>query len=235
MNACVQCLADGNCSGTPATPACDTGINKCVACTSINTTTCVSPFAKCLTNVDPTKNACVECTASAQCPMAKPQCDMVTTHRCAACLANGDCGGTTPKCLQSADVTKNACVGCLMNADCPAPTPICEMTTTHKCVACLIDMDCGAGKFCFTNANPLLNVCVACRFDADCGAGTPACNVATKTCVPCRASGALPQIGCMAPIPACLVNANPDNNMCVECTQNSHCMSPKICSMNTCV
>jgi|JI10StandDraft_1071094.scaffolds.fasta_scaffold05270_2 hypothetical protein len=236
MNACVQCLSDTNCSGTPATPACDTGINKCVACTSTNTTACVAPFTKCLTNLDATKNACVECTASAQCPMDKGICQTATSHRCTACLADMDCRlMSAPKCLVNANVTLNACVGCLINADCAAPTPICEMTTTHKCVACLADFDCGAGKFCVTNANPLLNVCVDCRADADCGAATPACNVATKTCVPCRASGAVPHVGCMMFTPACLVNANPDNNMCVECTQNSHCMSPRTCSMNTCV
>ena len=234
MNSCVQCLSDGNCSG--ATPACDTVSNKCVACTSTNTTACLAPFTKCLTDLDATKNKCVECTASAQCPVAKGICDTATTNRCTACLVNMDCTlMSAPKCLVNADVTLNACVGCLMNADCVAPTPICEMTTTHKCVACLADVDCGAGKFCVTNANPLLNVCVSCRTDADCGAATPACNVATKTCVPCRASGAVPHVGCMMPTPACLVNANPDNNMCVECTQTSHCNGGKTCQMdNTC-
>lgn len=91
LNACVQCLSDGNCSGTPATPACDTVSNKCVACTSTHTTTCLSPFTKCLTNLDATKNKCVQCTASAQCPMAKGICDTATTNRCTACLVNMDC------------------------------------------------------------------------------------------------------------------------------------------------
>jgi Cys-rich repeat protein len=143
---------------------------------------------------------------------------------------------STPKCLvDNTDVTKNACVGCLMNADCMNPTPICEMTTTHKCVACLADVDCGAGKYCITNANPLLNKCVECRNDADCGTGTPACDTTTKTCVPCRASGTVPHVGCMDPLHACLVNANPAMNMCVECTTNAHCSGGKTCQMdNTC-
>ena len=237
MNQCVQCLADGNCLGTPATPACDLGINKCVACTAVNTMACVAPFSKCLTNLDANKNKCVECTASAQCGTSKPLCDTVTSNRCTECLVNMDCTSmSTPKCLvDNTDVTKNACVGCLMNADCMNPTPICEMTTTHKCVACLADVDCGAGKYCITNANPLLNKCVSCRNDADCGAGTPACDIATKTCVPCRASGAVPHVGCMNPTAACLVNANPAMNMCVECTMDAHCNGGKTCQMdNTC-
>jgi Cys-rich repeat protein len=196
----------------------------------------MSPLSQCLTNVDPTLNACVECTAMLQCSGVRPICDLATTHRCTACLANGDCAGATPKCLKDAmDVTKNACVGCLVNADCMAPNPTCDTTNTHKCVPCLADMDCGAGKFCVTNANPLLNVCVSCRNDTDCGAATPACDTTTKTCVPCRVNGAtLPHLGCMNPNAACKANVDPSMNMCVECTQDSHCNGGKTCMMNAC-
>jgi Cys-rich repeat protein len=234
MNSCVQCLGDANCSGS--TPACDLGANKCVTCTSTNATACMSPLSQCLTNVDPTLNACVECTAMLQCSGVRPICDLATTNRCTACLVNGDCAGATPKCLKDAmDVTKNACVGCLVNADCMAPNPTCDTTNTHKCVPCLADMDCGAGKFCVTNANPLLNVCVSCRNDTDCGAATPACDTTTKTCVPCRVNGAtLPHLGCMNPNAACKANVDPSMNMCVECTQDSHCNGGKTCMMNAC-
>ncbi|MFO0654616.1 MAG: MopE-related protein [Polyangia bacterium] len=214
MNQCVQCLVDGNCSGS--TPACDTTVNKCVTCTAGNKTQCTGSTAQCLVNaVDPTQNKCVACTANAQCTVSpRLLCDIGGQYKCASCLKDMDCGGTTPFCYQDAvDVTKNVCT------------------------ACNADMDCGAGKFCFVQTNPANNFCGDCKTDADCPAMNPACDPTKKLCSPCRVDGAtLPHLGCANPNPACKTNTNPTLNMCVECTQSSHCMGMKTCNaMNNCV
>lgn len=67
--------------------------------------------------------ACAECRIDASgksigCPPHAPICG--GDGRCYTCTRDGDCSGTTPRCLTSAEFGRGSCVECLECKDCPA-------------------------------------------------------------------------------------------------------------------
>jgi hypothetical protein len=66
---CRQCESDERCRSLTATPHCDPGYGRCVACAL--DTQCAAPTARC----DRTLGKCVQCISSDQCPATTPLCD----------------------------------------------------------------------------------------------------------------------------------------------------------------
>lgn len=92
-----------------------------------------------------TDGRCVECTADATCPTAKPRCS--ATNVCVECTSTADCKtAAKPTC----DLSIGACRACASDAECTtAPNLKCHTAATPAaCVECLADVDCGAGRAC---------------------------------------------------------------------------------------
>lgn len=216
------CTKKVDCASTPATPVCDVGSGKCVAC--VGAGDCAAPTPAC----DTTIKMCVECLAQADCTgtPATPACD-VATKKCVACVGADDCAAPTPAC----DTTLNMCVGCLGKKDC-AGTPatlVCD-TTAKTCVGCLANVDCAS-----TPATPACDTttktCVGCLGKADC-ANTPTtavCDTSVKTCVGCLTEGDCG--GATAATPRCDV----PQKTCVQCLSNTDCRgATPICESKLC-
>lgn len=223
---CVQCLNDGNCSGTPATPkcknqtscvqclgpmdcpnagatACDTGSNTCVEC--IDDSTCTTAG---LTHCNTTSKKCVQCTADAQCG-AGEQCDP-GTNTCVDCYNDAGCGAG-----QHCRTDIKACVDCTTDTQCATDrptTPKCNLGT-NKCVQCNMKTDCnsfGANYQCVNNS------CVQCTMNAHCGAPTPFCDPGTNSCVGC-----LNNMNCGT---SAASRCDATTRTCVECAAAADCM-----------
>jgi hypothetical protein len=131
--ACVACYEDQHCTQA-GFPRCDLAVHRCVAC---------GVASDCAANQTCKSERCVTLCAGG-CPASAPRCDdsvcgdcdtddgvkctSVTAshcyeHSCVACLADGDCGGATPRC----DVVTNACVQCQTDGDCTAGAPFCDL------------------------------------------------------------------------------------------------------------
>lgn len=157
-NTCVQCLANGDCSG--GTPVCNTTTNSCVQCTTNANCSGGTPVCK-LTA--PGANTCVACTQNSDCPMSSPLCN-TTTNTCFGCGSDADCSGATPKCATSGP-NLGTCVECNAVGD---ASPDCVGNLKGK--ECKANNTCGCGLA----ENP----------SADCGAGTngPRCRDTVLVC-----------------------------------------------------
>ena len=247
---CVQCISDGDCSGS---------LNQCLETTNI----CV----ECIDHgdfPDPQKpqcsgNTCQPCPNSAFCsslPSTPNQCALTgpNTGKCVECVDDSHCSGTTPGC----SATSNTCVECKDHSHCQDSTkPRCSSNTcqpcsdstfcsslpsapdqcaltgpnTGKCVECTGNGDCsGTTPVCFATSN----TCVECTINSDClDPAKPQCS--SNTCQPCPNSAfcsSLPNLPDQCSL------TGPNTGKCVECTDNSHCsgITPG-CSAtsNTCV
>ncbi len=99
---CVECLADGDCKGSPAKSFCVAG--ACVACTAVAADACAKR--------DPSQPACLsagtcaECASNDDCTVAvKPICD-TTAHLCNRCTSDSECeskAGGPGVCLSEQD------------------------------------------------------------------------------------------------------------------------------------
>jgi hypothetical protein len=82
---CQQCIVNGDCSITPATPKC-TSQGTCVQC--LATGDCSGATPKC----DTTTNKCVQCLGNGDCTTAGlTKCD--PAGQCVECLVKADCNG----------------------------------------------------------------------------------------------------------------------------------------------
>jgi len=124
-----MCTVDskGVVTGCTGTQVCDAGV--CANCATdkdcptsgIDDTDKPGPGA-CRTGPDGVR-ACAECRIDASgksigCPPHAPFCG--SDGRCYVCAKDGDCSGTKPYCLTSAEGNRGACVECLDCKNCPA-------------------------------------------------------------------------------------------------------------------
>ena len=239
-HACVNCLADVDCSPTQACtsnlcvtrpgcsghPAMCTGAaafcyaatNSCVAC--LKDTDCASGQS-CSAS-----KACVTsttgCTGDAACMTSPstPHCSIVSGHgTCVQCIANAQCSSGT------CNTTAFTCVGCGTDAECTtAGTAHCN-TTSHTCVACTADTQCATPTaHCDTAGS---STCVACTTDAQCGTGK---KCVSNACV-------------LTPPPDCATSGCPSGSVCdstdtphacVQCLTNANCSGAKpVCDAGT--
>jgi len=118
---CVECVADGDCSG--ANHFCNAD-KVCIECKS--NSDCGSNQ---VCNTGP--GDCTEsCTTTADCAGAYPVCD-TQKKLCVECTSNADCAGSAPDSLCYAATSE--CKQCLTSADCSGATPVCDQG--HSCVA----------------------------------------------------------------------------------------------------
>jgi hypothetical protein len=187
VGTCVACSDSTQCPGT--TPICDRTLgDQCRACAT--SSECPAGRSVCLPS-----GACVECTAA-----NAGACTGV------ACLANTDCGGSTPFCSPSSGV----CVACLSSNECSGVTPICNPVSS-TCRACTADVECAPGV-CDVASDAEQGACVACNVDAQCGEG--------MICTPAHACGACTTTsGCNNPTPVCAA----DSSTCRGCASDADC------------
>jgi len=126
------CILNNICKG--ATPVCNTGTDKCVACLVPSDCPIGSPVC----NPD---NTCTQCNVDGDCPSGVHICN-TTNHTCVACMAPGDCPTNIPVCT-----TNNTCVQCLANTDCTTGAHQCN-TTTNTCIECNVAGDCTSPAVC---------------------------------------------------------------------------------------
>ena len=131
--ACVACYSDQHCT-TAGFPRCDLALHRCVQC---------GVATDCAANQTCKSERCMTLCAGG-CPASMPRCDdsvcgqcdtddgvlctsptaaHCSQHLCVGCLADGDCGGTTPRC----DVVTASCVQCRSDADCSSGAPYCDV------------------------------------------------------------------------------------------------------------
>jgi hypothetical protein len=122
-------------------------------------------------------------------------------------------------------VQQHECVECVTDDHCwdPIGESLCDQQT-HTCVrVCRDNQDCGRNEVCDTTLNPA--VCVEC-YAGDtsvCDGWGLVCDVARHTCVECLQDGDcrdLTRLHCLT-----------DFNMCVECYDDRHCDTGKICDL----
>ena len=236
---CVECLVRSDCKD-PKKPACD-ATNKCVPCT-VNTQAmdCTIGSADfCLVNADPTKNACSQCNANAQCTVAitgnraVDQCD-TNSGTCTLCEGNAACANATPVCKPG-----TGCVECLVSTDCKnAAKPACD-PVKNVCVPCLAtsqDSDCKAKDstkpYCLVNADATKNVCAACSANDNTDQCDPTktllrnadqCDLSKGTCTKCEDGAA-----CANATPVCKVGTG-----CVQCLVKGDCGANQECDTTT--
>ncbi|MBX3271645.1 MAG: hypothetical protein KF729_15370 [Sandaracinaceae bacterium] len=139
---------------------------------------------------------CVECVADAQCPGARPRCD-VATNVCVQCLGTGDCADGL-EC--TADLcTAGVCSNPLRPAGDPCTGGVCAGDAA-SCVQCLDDSHC-AGS---TRCDPSMRVCVGCLVASDCEDGNE-CTSHACSAGSCSTTPVAPGTLCAAGI--CDVNA----------------------------
>jgi hypothetical protein len=133
-NQCVGCLKNTDCTD-PNNPICGTS-QTCVGCNNP-----LAPAASCTTKnaALPVCNAgpCVECAGDVDCKTAAtPACD--TANKCVECVQSSHCkNASAPVC----DTTAEHCVQCLADTDCLGTTPIC---LNKRCTKCTSDAQCVA-------------------------------------------------------------------------------------------
>jgi len=228
--------------GGPA-PICANGAlgRVCVAC---NANSQCGDGNACTTDTCTALGACLNAPVAAGGTGACTGGDVCTgapTNMCVDCVANTQCGGTTPIC----NVLTNTCVGCVTNASCSGSTPVCS-PTTNTCVGCVTPLDCADGLECTTDActsntcsnttQPLgttclggvcnaTGLCVVCVDDAadldtdtGCTGGSPLC--LGGACQPCSDStvGGV-DLGCAADAPSC--GATLGVNSCMTCEDSA--------------
>lgn len=206
---------------------CDGLDNKC-ASGNVSMTPANDGFEQCGSGTDAGKGTC--------CPLLKLCIDPQTDFQ--------HCGGCTGACSST---TADRCGGgqCMCNNE-VACDPASQTKSLCKagagCVQCLSGTDCtrilGSGtltKACM----PAQNRCVECTDSSFCTnalfPGKQACDTVLGKCAVCLAD-----TDCKAPAPGCKVNpGDSSKNICVECTQNSHCTdsSKPTCdlTLNKCV
>ena len=248
-NKCVPCLSGADCMNVMGKPICDLGNNQCIACQSGADCTGVAGKPACYLNAaDTTKNQCVPCVGTLDCPVMTPTCKIdnmdPSKNMCITCLVDVNCSAPKPACFKDPgmDDTKNFCVECTANANCKAPSPKCYVDAAdankNACAACLANADCtniNTPKCYVDAADKHLNVCTACLMNADCNGTNKFCQTVTgmpvkNLCVPCAAD-----MDCKNPTPKCYVDAaDPTKTACVACLMNADCpMSKPTCNMTT--
>ncbi len=237
---CVSngCTDDAGCTGTPATPTCDTATGKCVVCTE--GAGCASPL---VCDLGVTNGKCVDCLASGDCVGAKEVCDLAQ-KRCVTCTAGEGCAAPTPVC--DLGVADGQCVACAADGDCAAEGKVCDLSS-KTCATCTAAKGCAA-------PTPVCDLgvtggqCVGCTASTHCDSPTPVCDSATKTCVVCTATD-----GCFGQVCQngtacvdCLSSADCTDtpvtplcdtarNKCVICTASEGCTAPQTCEDGLCV
>ena len=192
---------------------CDSLDNKCVS-GNVSMTPANDGMEQCGAGADSGKGTC--------CPTLRMCIDPQTDFN--------HCGGCTGACSSS---TADRCGGgqCLCNNDigCDPASQTKSLCKAGKgCVQCLTGSDClrilGSGTT--TRAcSPTSNLCVECTDNSFCLAfpGRPACDTFVGRCAAC-----LSNPDCKtATAPGCKIDpTDSSKNVCVECTQNSHCTDP---------
>ncbi|HEY3449874.1 MAG TPA: lamin tail domain-containing protein [Myxococcales bacterium] len=239
---CVSngCVDNGGCTGTPATPTCDTATGKCVVCTA--TSGCAAPL---VCDTGAANGKCVDCLLSADCKGSAKVCDQ---KKCVNCTASAGCSGPTPVCDTTA--AGGACVICTATSEavCTAASKVCD-ASAKKCVTCTSAKGCASPTpVCDTAVTD--GACVGCTSSTQCAAASPAkpvCDTATKTCVACTSGEGCTgkvcqnQTACVECLQNtdCKVPASPlcdtAQNKCVTCTALAGCSSPQTCQNGQCV
>jgi hypothetical protein len=206
---CGPCANNGQCGGTTpyCAPAGDPLAGACVAC--VTDAQCDgSPDTKtpiCDKSGTASADTCRACAASAECVTAslQPVCVPGGAHagQCAQCAANADCSGATPVCVDTG--ATNQCVQCSSDANCSGKTPVCD-GTTHTCGPCSTDSDCAVPTPACQTSGPLSGECTQCSAtnSSQCMGSDPTCDTASGACVACDTN-----TDCAAMAPICLAHA----------------------------
>lgn len=205
---CVECVANEDCT-EPASPVCEPGVGRCVACTMDGAgceegQRCVAETEQAASGVDAsaTTRRCIECspaTASSDCRADAPYC---VKDQCATCdpeLGQG-CDGTKPYCRVGAEVAEE--------------TGSSGAEVAAACFQCRNDEDCLLdGSFCVGG------VCVECSRDTDClDPEASTCDPVRHECVPCATSAQCKHVeGAQVCHVESTVDAGPGVGRCVEC------------------
>jgi hypothetical protein len=133
-NQCVGCLKHTDCTD-PNNPICGTS-QTCVGCNNP-----FAPAGSCATRKAtlPVCNAgpCVECAGDVDCKTAAtPACD--TANKCVECVQSSHCKNASARVC---DTAAEHCVQCLADTDCSGTTPIC---LNKQCTNCTSDAQCVA-------------------------------------------------------------------------------------------
>lgn len=117
---CVDCLSDGNCSGS--TPFCKTSNHTCVAC---QTDSNCGPGRTCNTG----NNTCIAQTCATTADCNHPEFPLCISGSCQQCAVNVDCTTNIIYSSQGKNFCNpsNTCVQCNVAADCPTnPNAVCD-------------------------------------------------------------------------------------------------------------
>lgn len=129
---CVECVTDVNCAAP--SPACDPVTKRCVPCRGA--VGCTAPYV-----CSPSAPVCVlPCLGGNDCPGFIDAC---RANVCSACNDPEDCAEG-----MFCDVPHGRCVACLADANCGGTTPKCNQAT-GLCEACIRNLDCVSGGTCF--------------------------------------------------------------------------------------
>ena len=234
---CPSGKIDNN--GTCETPNCANG-----------GTTCKGSTPQCTTD-----GRCVECIKDGDCSGAGEKClsnTCQTVDRCAGvnCSGGKTCNPDNGICICPSGKIDN-------NGTCEAPNctnggvtcsgvnSVCN-TSTKQCVQCTANSHCSGGKTCQSNScscpssKPYTTtggVCVECTSDSHCS-GSKECNENHQCILPADPCEGITCTNGTCSNGTCQCNNgfHPlDVTTCVECTQDSHCNSGKVCLNSSCV
>jgi hypothetical protein len=133
-HACVECIADSNCS-VPPYFRCLLDVHRCVEC--LTEQDC-DPSSIC----HPGTHICLRsCSSGAVCPPTQPQCD--ARGFCVECRTNADCAQT-----DLCDTTIGRCAFCADDRSCDPSAPYCDPYNPgrNRCKECLDPSQCPAAR-----------------------------------------------------------------------------------------
>jgi hypothetical protein len=207
---CIQCATNEHCAGHPSGEVCVGRVCKACNATSNEgcgeeTPWCVESTESAADETEASNAHCAECSQDEQCASGGGVC---AEERCTPCDigTNRGCSGDMPFCVGASegDSSEEAfpqCVECRTVEDCGDRGKACVQGT---CVQCTANEHCTDPNA--SACDVATNTCVGCRAVGECGhlSETPACNVETATCVECTREESL----------AC-VNDNGEPTLCV--------------------
>jgi hypothetical protein len=207
---CIQCATNEHCAGHPSGEVCVDRV--CKACNATSNEGCGEETPWCVESTESAANEteasnahCAECSQDEQCTSGGGVC---VEERCTPCDVgtNRGCSSDMPFCVGASegDSSEEAfpqCVECRTVEDCGDRGKACVQGT---CVQCTANEHCTDPNA--SACDVATNTCVGCRAVGECGhlSETPACNVETATCVECTREKSL----------AC-VNDNGEPTLCV--------------------
>jgi len=210
-NACVGCLANGDCTPDGGGPA-DAGDAGALPTSKCNTTT----------------STCVQCLATSDCPTG----DVCQGNACVpGCTGTQKCPtGSVCDYADAGTSGTGACVGCLANSDCHVPTPWCD-SMTNTCVQCTpSNPSCPTAQYCAgTTCAPGCNTNADCTADGGLvggGGGGDAGDAGGDAAADGGDGGSGGSGGAIC---------DTQNHSCVQCVTDNNCQLGETCQGNKCL